>query len=61
MSARAIEPYEGQPVACHPWDRRAPAVAARVAALIDGELSDVRVEHIGSTAVPGCSGKGVVC
>lgn len=60
MSARVIEPYEPQPVACHPWNRRAPAVAARVAALIEGELSDARVEHIGSTAVPGCSGKGVV-
>ena len=52
--------YRRRPVACHPYDPRAPAVAARVAALIRERMPDAAVEHIGSTAVPGCAGKGVV-
>jgi GrpB-like predicted nucleotidyltransferase (UPF0157 family) len=35
-------------------------VAQRIAALITTRLPTVGVEHIGSTAVPGCAGKGVV-
>jgi GrpB-like predicted nucleotidyltransferase (UPF0157 family) len=35
-------------------------VARQVAALIETALPAARVEHIGSTAVPGCSGKGIV-
>jgi GrpB-like predicted nucleotidyltransferase (UPF0157 family) len=52
--------FEHRPVACLPYDPRAPEVARRVAALIQGRMPDARVEHIGSTAVPGCAGKGVV-
>lgn len=44
----------------HLWDARCPAVAAQVAELIQREMPDATVEHIGSTAVPGCHGKGVV-
>jgi GrpB-like predicted nucleotidyltransferase (UPF0157 family) len=55
-----IGPYELQTASCRPWDARAPVVAARVAVLIRTVLPDARVEHIGSTAVPGCSGKGIV-
>jgi GrpB-like predicted nucleotidyltransferase (UPF0157 family) len=55
-----IGPYEPLPVACHPWDPRAPEVAQRVAALIHARLPEAVVEHVGSTAVPGCAGKGVV-
>ena len=51
--------HEG-PVECRPYDPRAPEVARRVAALIRRRLPEVVVEHIGSTAVPGCAGKGVV-
>src|SRR5688500_16490862 len=43
-----------------PYDPRYPEVARRVAALIEGRMPDARVEHIGSTAVPGCAGKGIV-
>ena len=43
-----------------PYDPRFPAVARLVAALIEGRMPDARVEHIGSTAVPGCAGKGIV-
>ena len=31
-----------------------------VADLIESHLPDVKVEHVGSTSVPGCAGKGVV-
>ena len=43
-----------------PYDPRFPEVARRVATLIEGRMPDARVEHIGSTAVPGCAGKGIV-
>src|SRR5688572_21181237 len=43
-----------------PYDPRFPEVARRVAALIEGRMPDARVEHIGSTAVEGCAGKGIV-
>lgn len=43
-----------------PWDARAPDVARRVAALVQGRMPDARVEHVGSTAIPGCDGKGIV-
>jgi GrpB-like predicted nucleotidyltransferase (UPF0157 family) len=41
-----------------PYDDRFPEVAHQVAALIEAQLPDGRVEHIGSTAVPNCAGKG---
>jgi GrpB-like predicted nucleotidyltransferase (UPF0157 family) len=41
-----------------PWDPRAPEVAARVVALIAERLPDTTVEHIGSSSVPSCEGKG---
>ena len=50
----------GVPAACREYDPRAPAVAERVVSLIQRRLPRVPVEHIGSTAVPGCAGKGVV-
>jgi GrpB-like predicted nucleotidyltransferase (UPF0157 family) len=43
-----------------PYDPRFPEIARRVAALIEGRMPDARVEHIGSTAVEGCAGKGIV-
>ncbi len=35
-------------------------VAARAIALIEGAAPWTEVEHIGSTAIPGCAGKGIV-
>lgn len=56
-----IGPYPSKPdVAFHEYDPRAADVAARLADLIVDQLPDVTVEHVGSTAVPGCGGKGVV-
>lgn len=43
-----------------PYDTRFPEVAERVAEIIRARMPDARPEHIGSTAVPGCGGKGIV-
>jgi GrpB-like predicted nucleotidyltransferase (UPF0157 family) len=55
-----ILPYEVQPAGYHPYDPRSPAVADRLIALIAPKLRNATVEHIGSTAIPGCAGKGVI-
>ncbi|MGB2608657.1 MAG: GrpB family protein [Isosphaeraceae bacterium] len=56
----AIGPYEQLPAICNDHDPRSSEVARRVADLIESHLPDVKVEHVGSTSVPGCAGKGVV-
>jgi GrpB-like predicted nucleotidyltransferase (UPF0157 family) len=55
-----IGPYEQRPAACQEHDPRAAEVARMIAALIESRLPGAVVEHIGSTSVPGCAGKGVV-
>ena len=65
QATRAIGRYEyvqyGDPGdAFRPYDARCPEVAHRVADFIQERLPGARVEHVGSTAVPGCPGKGVV-
>lgn len=55
-----IGPYELRPAECRDFDPRAAAVAGQVAVLIASQLAQVRVEHVGSTSVPGCAGKGIV-
>src|SRR5207253_4954301 len=55
-----IRRYEELPAACYDYDPRAAQVVARVAQIINEHLPGLLVEHIGSTAVPGCAGKGVV-
>ena len=55
-----IGPYERRTAEVHPWDPRTVEVARRVAALINERRPDLVVEHIGSTAVPGLPGKGIV-
>jgi GrpB-like predicted nucleotidyltransferase (UPF0157 family) len=42
------------------YDARAPDVARYVTSLIQAAIPEVTVEHIGSTAVPGCAGRGVI-
>src|SRR5271157_1863802 len=56
----AIGPYEQLPAICNDHDPRSFEVAKQVGDLIESHLPDVKVEHVGSTAVPGCAGKGVV-
>ena len=55
-----IAPYEQLPATCNDHDPRSFEVAKRVADLIESHLPDVTVEHVGSTSVPGCAGKGIV-
>jgi len=43
-----------------PYDPRFPRVFGLLVSLIRDEDEGLVVEHVGSTAVPGCSGKGVI-
>jgi GrpB-like predicted nucleotidyltransferase (UPF0157 family) len=52
--------YEDPDAAYRPYDPRFPEVASRVIDLIRERMPDAVVEHVGSTAIPGCAGKGVV-
>jgi GrpB-like predicted nucleotidyltransferase (UPF0157 family) len=56
----AIEHYRIEPAGCCEYDPAFARVAEEVRALVTARLPTVRVEHIGSTAVPGCAGKGIV-
>jgi GrpB-like predicted nucleotidyltransferase (UPF0157 family) len=60
VSGRPIGKYEQAPAVCLPYDPRAPEVARRVTGMIHGQLPQTIVEHVGSTAAPGCAGKGVI-
>ena len=42
------------------YDPRAIGAAADVVAIIEDAAPWAEVEHIGSTAIPGCAGKGIV-
>ena len=52
-----ILPYDVRPAAVRSYDARSPYVAATIITLIGG-VWPAPAEHIGSTAVPGCDGKG---
>jgi GrpB-like predicted nucleotidyltransferase (UPF0157 family) len=51
-------PHPKPPAALRPWNPQAPAAAARLIALIGARLPDSLGEHVGSSSVPGCAGKG---
>jgi GrpB-like predicted nucleotidyltransferase (UPF0157 family) len=55
-----IGPYASRPAVCQDYDPRAADVARLIAASIYDHLAQARVEHVGSTSVPGCAGKGIV-
>jgi len=55
-----VSRYEEAPAVCHDYDPRAPQVAVFMAQAVNRHLADVIVEHVGSTSVPGCAGKGVI-
>ena len=59
-SSPPIGPYERRQAAVRPWDPHVLDVAARVIAIIEAARPDLEVEHIGSTAVPGLPGKGII-
>ena len=52
--------YRELAAACDDYDARAPMVARYVGGLITRKVPAASVEHIGSTAVEGCAGKGVI-
>ncbi|EPX55000.1 hypothetical protein D187_009739 [Cystobacter fuscus DSM 2262] len=54
-----IGPYVRDGLACRPYDARGVEVARRVGDEVRRFLPAVTVEHIGSTSVPDCEGKGV--
>jgi GrpB-like predicted nucleotidyltransferase (UPF0157 family) len=62
MPGSPIGPYPrpAPPPTCDDYDPRVVEVAQRVIALVREQLTAVSIEHIGSTAVPGCAGKGYV-
>ena len=60
MEDRPIRPYVPAPVAVAEWDPRSPDVAARLIALIEQAAPGHVVEHVGSSAVPGLIGKGII-
>ena len=60
VSGLVVGPYVQRPFGVHAADPRAPEVAAAVVDLVRSRLPDARVEHVGSTAVPGLPGSGVV-
>ncbi len=55
-----ILPYSNSGAGYVEYDRAAIDVAGEVGALIEKAAPWAKVEHIGSTAIPGCAGKGIV-
>ncbi|MEO8468433.1 MAG: 5-(carboxyamino)imidazole ribonucleotide synthase [Chloroflexota bacterium] len=56
----AILPYERRVAHVSDWDPRTVDVARDISAMIKARRPELDVEHIGSTAVPGLPGKGIV-
>jgi GrpB-like predicted nucleotidyltransferase (UPF0157 family) len=59
-----IGPYDAPGAAkvidLRPWDARGPAAADSLVRRLQAALPGIEVEHVGSTAVPGCDGKGII-
>ena len=55
-----IEPYLDAPASYHEYDPDVPTVARLLNATVMAVGAGLAIEHIGSTAVPGCAGKGVI-
>jgi GrpB-like predicted nucleotidyltransferase (UPF0157 family) len=58
--AITILTYDALAPRCAPQDPEVPAAAAALARYLSDQLTGAVVEHIGSTAVPGCAGKGII-
>lgn len=57
---KVIAPYLSRGAVCQDYDPRAADVARTISALVYEQLPQIRPEHVGSTAVPGCAGTGVL-
>jgi GrpB-like predicted nucleotidyltransferase (UPF0157 family) len=55
-----ILPYAILPPVYVEYDASAPDVAERVIELVGAAAPWARIDHIGSTAIPGCAGKGII-
>jgi GrpB-like predicted nucleotidyltransferase (UPF0157 family) len=55
-----IGPYADAPAEFRPYDPLAPQAARVVVLAVTACDPRLSVEHIGSTAVPGCAGKGII-
>ena len=55
-----IGPCDDTTVTYRDSDPRSAEIARQVAGLISRHLPSLRAEHVGSTAVPGCGGRGIV-
>jgi GrpB-like predicted nucleotidyltransferase (UPF0157 family) len=55
---RLIDTYVNPGAVCNPYDPRAPEAARRLIRAVTGRDSSLAVEHVGSSAVPQCDGKG---
>lgn len=60
MNTQRIGVYQYLETACKAYNSLAPKVAAMVTDIIATSLPKVTVKHIGSTAVKGCAGKGII-
>jgi len=52
--------YEAPALCCEPVQAAMRAAARAIADYLRQQVPGVEVEHIGSTAVPGCAGKGII-
>ena len=52
--------YHSSPAEFRPYDPAVTEVARLLRDLIEGVESKLQVEHVGSTSVPGCAGKGII-
>jgi len=59
-SPMPIGPYERRDAAIKPWDPSYAVVASELVDLVHTVRPELVLEHIGSTAVPGLPGKGIV-
>jgi GrpB-like predicted nucleotidyltransferase (UPF0157 family) len=60
VSTIEIHTYQSRPAVYAPSDDRARQVARLLADAIEHQDPRLKVDHIGSTSVPGCSGKGII-
>jgi GrpB-like predicted nucleotidyltransferase (UPF0157 family) len=58
--ANPVGPYKNPGAVCLPHDPRAPEAARELIRLIQAQDPSLAVEHVGSSSVPGCDGKGTL-
>lgn len=55
-----IGTYDPSDAVFSPYDPRVPEIAESIARAINEQDSRILVDHIGSTSIPGCGGKGII-